>query len=142
MYKIILTSHSHFRYILLLLLVIVFIKSVYSFFRKKNYSKLDNGLNLSLMITFHIQLLIGFTLYFISPMVQFGSETMSNSVLRYWTFEHLLMMLVAVILITVNRVGLKHVSEDRNKHRRIMIQTGIVIVFVFGALVMSGRGII
>ena len=41
-----------------------------------------------------------------SPKVQFSENTMSNGLLRFFTMEHTLMMLIAIILVTIgNRMA-------------------------------------
>lgn len=92
-------AHSGLRWVVLILLLAAIAQA----FSKKN-TPLNNGnrkLAMFAMISVHIQLLIGLVLYFISPLVVFGTETMSNSALRFYTVEHLLGMLIAIVLITI-----------------------------------------
>ncbi len=98
MLNIITSAHSGLRYILLILLILAIVDS-YS--KKSEVSFEKRGLALGTLIITHIQVLLGFILYFISPKVQFVSEMMKDSVLRFYGVEHITGMLIAVILITI-----------------------------------------
>jgi hypothetical protein len=76
--------------------------------------------------------LVGLALYAISPKVQF-SATMSNGMLRFYTIEHTVMMLIAVILITIG-----HRSEilkfQKNWYYLIALAIILVIPWPFRAI--------
>ena len=89
-----------------------------------------------------MQLLIGLILYFVSPFVKFGSETMSDKATRYWTVEHLTAMLIAIVLITLARTTSKRMTDDSAKHKRLLIFNSIALIVIVGTIVMSGRKLI
>jgi hypothetical protein len=97
---------------------------------------------LYLFIFTHMQLLAGLILYFMSPWVQFGSETMSNKTTRYWTVEHIVAMLIAVVLVTMARTTSKRMSSDAAKHRRMAIFNVVALVIIVGTILMSGRALV
>lgn len=142
LYTGLLHTHSLLRYIVLLLLVVVVVKSLMGWVNKKSYDPIDNKLGLWLMISTHTQLLFGLFLYFLSPLVQFSSGTMKDALARYWTVEHIFIMLLAVILITLARITSKKLSDDVAKHRRMFILNTVAFLLIVGAISMSGRGII
>lgn len=135
-------SHSALRYLVLFLLVAVLVRAAQGVFAKKPFLPLDNKLSLWLLIATHLQLLLGLALYFVSDVVQFNSETMSNPGLRYWAVEHITGMLVAVVLITVGRVKSKKNPEDAAKFRTLLIYNAIALLLVVVVLWQSGRGIL
>lgn len=135
-------SHSLLRYFVLALLVILIIKALMGWLGNKPYGKTDNKLMLWTMIVTHLQLLIGLFLYFVSPYVKFGSDTMSDATLRYWTVEHVSMMAIAIALITIARATSKKLTEDIAKHKRVFIFNALALVIILVAISMSGRGII
>ncbi len=141
MYEILLKSHSGIRYAVVGLLIAMIAKSLAGMTQKRPFTKGDNGLSLGLFIATHIQLTLGLVLYFVSPMVQFGGETMKNSTLRYWTVEHLAMMLIAVVLITMARITAKKMSNDYDKHKRLFIFNILAFASIFVSLQMSGLGL-
>jgi hypothetical protein len=61
----------------------------------------DTRISLYAMLSVHIQAVLGLILYSMSSSVQFHSATMSDSLLRFFTVEHVFGMLVAVILVTL-----------------------------------------
>lgn len=101
MYSALLHSHSGLRWILLILLV----ATIFSVIGKRNgktpLTAQDKKLSLFTLIATHLQAVLGFGLYAMSPKVAFTGETMSNSTFRFFTMEHTLMMLIAIILITL-----------------------------------------
>jgi hypothetical protein len=132
-------THSLLRYFILISLVVVIVKAILGLINKQAYGKWDNKLGLYLFIFTHMQLLIGLILYFVSPFVKFGPDTMSDKTTRYWTVEHILMMLIAVVLITLARTTSKRMTSDEGKHRRMLIFNGIALVVIVATVLMSGR---
>ncbi|MEP2668212.1 MAG: cytochrome B [Cyclobacteriaceae bacterium] len=142
MYTGLLHTHSSLRYVVLLLLVIVVAKSMVGLISKKPFEKTDEKLTLWLMIATHVQLLVGLILYFVSPFVQFGANTMKDAITRYWTVEHSFVMLIAIVFITMARTSTKKLTESKAKHKRVFVMTTIALVLIVLGIIMSGRGII
>jgi len=142
MYTGLLHTHSLLRYFILIALVVVIVKSLMGLINRQPYGKLDNRLGLYLFIFTHMQLLIGLILYFVSPFVKFGSETMSDKATRYWTVEHLTAMLIAIVLITLARTTSKRMTDDSAKHKRLLIFNSIALIVIVGTIMMSGRKLI
>lgn len=134
--------HSTLRYLILLALIVVVIKSLMGWLGKKPYTALDNKLGLYLFIFTHLQLLFGLFLYFVSDVVQWNENTMKNKDLRYWAVEHVSIMIVAIVLITMARITSKKMTSDEAKHKRMAIFNGLALLLILLAITMSGRGII
>lgn len=130
MYDSLLHFHSGLRWVVLILLV----SSVLNAFSKwrfaKDYSRFDRLINLFTLIFFHVQATTGILLYFISPKVRFGSDTMSEPVLRFFTVEHLLMMLIAAVIITVGRKRAEKATVIASVHRKYWIWYGAALIIV------------
>lgn len=139
MYTGLLHTHSLLRYFILIALVVVIVKGLIGLINKQPYGKWDNKLGLYLFIFTHMQLLAGIILYFVSPFVQFGPETMSDKVTRYWTVEHIFSMLVAVVLITLARTTSKKMTNDADKHKRMVIFNFVALVVILAIIWHSGR---
>jgi uncharacterized membrane protein len=101
-------------------------------------------LNLFGLIFAHIQLLVGLILYFYSPFVKLTemAATMKDASLRYWTVEHLVMMIFAVVLITVGHSKSKKATDAVQKHRTVAIFYGLALLVILVAIVQSGRPIL
>ena len=142
MYQILLQIHSGIRYLVLLGLVVVIVKSFIGLINRKDYNKTDNQLSLFLFVSTHTQLLFGLFLYFVSPFVAFGSTTMSDKITRYWTVEHLTGMLLAVALITIARISSKKMTDDAAKHKRMFIFNALALVIIVVIILISDRKLI
>lgn len=139
MYNGLLHTHSFLRYFILIALIVVIVKAVIGLINKDPYGKWDNKLGLYLFMFTHVQLLVGLILYFVSPFVKFGSETMSDKVTRYWTVEHIFSMLIAVVLITLARTTSKRMASDEAKHKRMAIFNFVALVVIVAMVWLSGR---
>jgi len=140
MYAPLLHTHSLLRFIVLLLLIVVVVNAFLGMNGKKPFGKMDNLLGLSLFSVTHTQLLVGLALYFTSSFVVFGSDTMKDASLRYWTVEHITLMLVAIALITMARITVKKMTDDTAKHKRMFIFNALALVIILVAIAMSKRG--
>ena len=139
MYTGLLHTHSLLRYFILIALIVVIVKGLIGLINKQPYGKWDNKLGLYLFIFTHMQLLAGIILYFVSPFVQFGPETMSDKVTRYWTVEHIFSMAIAVVLITLARTTSKKMTKDADKHKRMVIFNFVALVVILAMIWHSGR---
>ncbi len=144
MYSFLLKFHSGFRYLVLLLLVLTIVQALAGWFGKKSYTETNRKLNLFGLIFAHVQLLVGLILYFYSPFVKLTemAATMKDASLRYWTVEHLVMMIFAVVLITVGHSKSKKATDAVQKHRTVAIFYGLALLVILVAIVQSGRPIL
>jgi cytochrome bd-type quinol oxidase subunit 2 len=140
MYNILLHAHSGFRYVVGILLIIAVVVSIACWLGKSNYSNGNRLLNLFTLISAHIQLLIGLALYFVSPFVKFGPDTMKDDTTRYWTVEHITMMIIAIALITVGHSKSKKALTPVAKHKSIAIFYTIALIIIVLAIYLSKRG--
>ena len=137
--------HSGLRYVVLLLLILAIISAISGLAGKKPYTEGNRKLNLFTLISGHIQLLIGLALYAMSSMVTFNdmSNVMKTAYLRYWTVEHISMMVLAIILITVGHSKSKKAMDASAKHKSIAVFYTIALVIILAAIMMAvGKGFI
>ncbi len=141
MYNTLLGLHSGLRYIVLILLVLALVGAIIGLFGKKAYTEGNRKINLFAMIFTHTQFLVGLILYFFSPMVNYSNmgEAMKDAMTRYWTVEHSVMMLFAIVLITVGHSRSKKASEALNKHRSVALYYGLAVLVIVVAIYQSGR---
>jgi hypothetical protein len=141
MYGTFLLLHSSVRYIVLILLLALIVKSFMGWRNKSEFKAGDNKLSLFTLIATHTQFLLGLILYlFASPFVRFNSDTMKNRDLRYWTVEHITMMLIAVVLITVGRSTMKKLPDGPSKHKRLFIFNIIALILILFGIWSARRG--
>lgn len=126
MYNILLHIHSGLRWLVLIALVIALFQT---FSRRGTSGSIME--TKSVLVTFiltHLQLLVGVILYFISPKVVFGANTMSDSILRFFTVEHVAGMLIAIVLITMGYSRAKKAELPFNKAFNYYIAAFILIL--------------
>ena len=143
MYKILLGLHSGIRYLVIILFVLALIMAITGLFGKKPYTQVNRKVNLFAMISAHIQLLTGLILYFFSPNVMLSNmgAAMKDTMMRYWTVEHGVMMIFAVVLITIGHSRSKKAIDAFNKHRAIALFYGLALLVILLAIYQSGRPI-
>ncbi len=141
MYDTLLGLHSGLRYIVLVLLALALLLAIIGLFGKKAYTETNRKVNLFAMIFTHTQFLVGLILYFFSPQVNYAhmAEAMKNAMMRYWTVEHSVLMLFAIILITIGHSRSKKAGPAFNKHRSIALYYGLAILVIVVAIYQSGR---
>jgi hypothetical protein len=123
----------------LVLVLLAIFQSLAGWFGKCPYTDGNRKINLFALISAHTQLLIGLVLYFLSPFVQFSKTAMTDATTRYWTVEHISMMIFAIILITVGYSRSKKIATAEGKHRAIAIFYILAIVVIVAAIIQSHR---
>jgi len=136
MYKGLLHLHSGFRYLVLLLLIITIVKAISGI--KSNGEVKNYKMELYTMVSFHIQVLLGIVLYFISPAVEtalsdFGAA-MKFSEMRFIAIEHPLVMLIAAFLITIGYSKAKPKTMVKGFSKTILIYYGIALILVLSRI--------
>lgn len=131
MYNGLVHAHSGLRWVVLILLLV----AIFNAFSKKSsgqWTPKDKKITLFAMIFTHIQLLIGLVLYFISPLVEFSEGFMSNPVYRFYSVEHISLMLIAIALITVGYSKSKKATTDAKKFGAVatFYLIGLILILV------------
>jgi hypothetical protein len=102
--NILLHAHSGLRWILLIMLVLTI---VYAYRAKSSPHIPDKkkiNLPLYTLILFAFQFVLGLVMYFMSGKVSFEGGFMKDSMLRFFTVEHGLGMIAAIVLIHVGYI--------------------------------------
>ncbi len=137
--------HSGWRYVVLVLLLIAVIAAFNGLIGKKNYTEGNRKLNLFALISVHIQLLIGLGLYVVSTRVMTSDmgAAMKDGATRYWTVEHVALMLIAIVLITVGHSKSKKAINAAAKFKSIAIFYTLGLAFILTGIMMAvGKGYI
>lgn len=130
-YEILKSAHSGWRYLVIILLLIAFINAAMGYFGNKAYTEGNRKLNVFALISAHIQLLLGLAIYF---MHDWYKGDMSVGVQRYWKMEHISMMVIAIILITVGNARSKKRDSARLKHLTIFMYFGLALLIITAAI--------
>ena len=122
MYTTVLTIHSWLRWIALLLAVGATVNAFLD--RSESLEKLPGRWwDTLFMLALDLQVLLGLFLYFgLSPFTTEGMNdlgaAMRNPGLRFWTVEHLVAMLGAVVLVRIGRVMAMTAKSTATRRRR------------------------
>ncbi|MEO1255893.1 MAG: hypothetical protein AAFY41_13575 [Bacteroidota bacterium] len=128
MYTFLLHLHSGLRWLVLLAVIIAVLKSLVGFFGGGDYKKFDKIVAVSFVGMMHLQLVIGLVLYFFySPFVTYDM-TDPNS--RFWSVEHIALMLFAIAAAQIGRSISKKTQDAQVKFRFQSIFFGISLVLM------------
>ena len=143
MYEIIQKLHSGFAYLAFLLLVIAVVNSFIGLFSKKDFTERDRKIALFALAAIHTQLLIGFIVYFVSPLgfpniSNLGmGEIMKNADLRQTVVEHPLMNLIGIVLITIGWMKHKKLTTSESKFKTFSIFYGLGLLLILSRIPWS-----
>jgi hypothetical protein len=142
MYPVVLFLHSWVRWIVAIAAVAAVARAFYGWLGKKDWTKLDDQLGLLFSSSLDVQLLLGLILYiFLSPLTQAAfknfSAAMSDATLRFFSIEHILYMVIAVVLGHVGRALSKKATEAVTKHRMAAILFGLATLAILIAIPWS-----
>ena len=135
--------HSLLRYGVLLTVAAAGIVHLRGFLLYRPILNGERALAIVAVIVCHVQLVIGLILYF-SNFKRYSQ--MSGEMGRFWKMEHIGIMVIAVILVTVGRVLSKRAKDERVKQKRVAIFFLIALALILWAIpwpltsVGHGRG--
>lgn len=133
MYSAILSVHSYFAWIALGLVILSIVAAILSKGAfQHNYRKIA----LYGLIAAHVQLLVGLTLYFVSPygFSNLSGESMKDSFTRLLAVEHPFTNIIAIILITIGYSQAKRLDDGSKK---ILLYYGIGLVLLLSRIPWS-----
>jgi len=133
MYEIIKQIHSGWAYLAFLLLVIAVVNSIIGLISKKEYTAKDKKIGLYALGAIHIQLVIGFIIYFVSPL-GFSGFSMSDSALRLTSMEHPLINVLGIVLMTIGWVKHKKLTSSESKFKTVAIYYGLGFVLILSRI--------
>ena len=148
MYNGLLHLHNLLRWVILLLLVIAIVKSFVGISSNKPLTSGDKKIGLFLMISAHIQLLIGLYEWLagrygvFTASIPEGVSIMKDKFYRFYMIEHPLGMLIAIILITIGRGQSKKNISDALKHKRAFWFYMIALIIILATVPWPFRDII
>jgi hypothetical protein len=135
-YTALLLIHSLCRWLVIVSLFYAILRAYNGIANNIPFSKSDNTLRHWTATFTHIQLMIGYTLYFISPLVKTffvnKSEGLHNADLTFFSIIHILLMTAAVVVITIGSARTKRKETGRDKYKTMLrwFAAGILIIFV------------
>lgn len=130
MYHFVQKFHSGWAYLALLVLVIAVINAFSGWFSKREFTGKDKKIALFGLIATHIQLVVGFLVYFLSPKGFESLGQMEEAELRLTSLEHPLINILAIVLITIgwSRHKKAVVSDLKFKSIFVFYLLGLILI--------------
>ena len=144
MYPITLAAHNIMRWVVVVLAIYALVRIFMGVFGKREFTETDRKALSFYAIGMDIQLLLGLLLYFfLSPITtaalgNFGAA-MSNSAIRFFAVEHILLMVVAVVLAHVATVMARRATTSASKFNRAAIWLSLSVLAVAVAIPWATR---
>jgi hypothetical protein len=137
MYEIIVFFHSVFRWLVLISLLYTIGRSIHGLISKRTYTRADALARMLANTVGHIQLLIGFTLYFVlSPITQFFIKSGSGGNHEIWFFGiyHISMMFASIVIMTIGGSIAKRATIDYARFKTITTYFSIALLLILLAI--------
>ncbi|MBR8536604.1 hypothetical protein KDU71_13600 [Carboxylicivirga sediminis] len=133
MYNGLLHAHSGIRYIALALMLIAILQGLIGWLTNKQFGKVHKRIINLNMGVFVAQLVIGITLYIISSKVLFDPAMFKSTLLRFYTLEHPLMMLIASIIVIHYSCKAK-ANSSYHTHKKLFISHTIALIIIVASI--------
>lgn len=132
--------HSYWAYVTLLIIVLASLNALKGLFANSEFKHKDFRLSLFALIVTHIQIILGLFLYIYSPNAMKAIKSsgmgavMKDSLLRFSSVEHPLIMIIAVVLITMGYSKQKNKEESNAKFKTLAIFYTIALVLILSRI--------
>ncbi len=138
MYQTLISYHNLMRWFVLASLILAIYRAYRGYVTKAIFSKTDNTIRHWTATIAHIQLMIGMTLYFHSPIVKYFMQHFKEAVSRlemtFFSLIHSTLMLVAIVLITIGSAKSKRQTTDSEKFRTMLVWFSVSLLLIFMAI--------
>ncbi|OQP46883.1 hypothetical protein A4H97_05010 [Niastella yeongjuensis] len=135
MYQSLIILHSLVRWFVLISLLVAIIRAYSGWLGNKRFLKTDNTARMAAVTIAHVQLVIGISLYIISPAVRYFMNNFKEAVhqreFRFFGMEHITMMVVAITLLTIGSAKSKRKTTDLQKFKTMAIWFTIALLVIF-----------
>jgi len=135
--NVLLNAHSILRWAVLLFGLYAITKSVRGIIHKQDYTPQHNMAATLFVASVHMQILIGLLLYiangYAGNLSNMG-EIMGDALLRFFTVEHTLAMIIAAVIIQIGRSKSKKTIDIAQKHKTSLIFFSIGIILILAMI--------
>ncbi|WP_426478605.1 hypothetical protein ACP3T3_03830 [Chryseobacterium sp. CBSDS_008] len=134
MYQTLTFLHSLTRWLVLISLIYAIYRSFKGYFSNKKFTGTDNAVRHWTATIAHIQLIIGMTFYFKSPVIQYFwknfNEAKASFEHVFFSLIHISLMITAIILITIGSALAKRKPSDKEKFKTMAIWFSIALIII------------
>ena len=120
-YTVLLFIHSLFRWVVLSGLLFALFRGVRGWRLQAVFTSFDNMVRHVVATLAHVQLVLGYCLFFSSPRVS-------------WARIHLVLMTIAIVVITIGSAAAKRRGTDAARFRTMTAWYGVALVIIFLAI--------
>lgn len=135
MYNVLLVIHSMVRWLVLISLVFAVYRSFIGWRQNRAFTKNDNRFRHITATLAHVQWTVGMTLYFFSPIVHYFYKNFNEAVhqreIRFFGMEHITMMALSIIALTIISIKVKRIQDDNRKFKTMFIGYSVVLLVIF-----------
>lgn len=131
--QILLVLHNLIRWLILIFAFWTVISAIGGLASKREYTANDSRSNFFFMLGMDIQLLLGLILYFANgwfESLKHIGESMKDPMLRFFTIEHSVTMIIAWILVHAGRVSVKKATTSQAKFKKSLLFFGIALLLI------------
>ncbi|WP_294347034.1 hypothetical protein [Sphingobacterium sp.] len=137
-YPFILAMHSLWRWEVLIVLTISLVNFFYKRKKELPFSPTDQFLVKITVSSFYIQLVLGFSLYVLSPITQYFLQHFDEAVhlrqIRFFGMEHSSMMIIAAICLTLGALKSKNADTNDRRFKILLIWFGLALLIVLSSI--------
>ena len=144
MYSFFLTLHSCNRWAVVIALLLALGLAYRGWLGGLPYRRADRLAGGVLTGLLHLQLLLGFTLYFgLSPWTKMAAANRSTAwhdpTLRFWSITHISLMLTAIIVAQIGQSVAKRAATDAARHRWTALSYSVALGLLLLGIPFASR---
>jgi hypothetical protein len=130
--------HGLFAYFFLISIFIFVLISLIGIIKKSEFKKSNMTIARLTFIASHIQLVLGFILWYSQGYLTLMSENMksvmSEKSLRLLAVEHPAINILAIAIITIGFISIKKSALDQTKHIKGLLYFGIALILILSRI--------
>ncbi|TVT37372.1 hypothetical protein FNT36_23500 [Hymenobacter setariae] len=144
MYSFVLALHSWNRWAVLLALLMALGLAYRGWLGALPYQRADRLAGNVLTGLLHLQLLLGFTLYFgLSPWTKMAAANRAaawhDPTLRFWSITHISLMLTAIVVAQIGQSIAKRTAADAARHRWAALSYSVATALLLLGIPFASR---
>lgn len=137
-YALLLFFHSIFRWLVLSGLAYALFRGIRGWTGRRLFTFIDNKVRHITATLAHVQLVIGYCLYFNSPLIQWFRAHYKEAVRQlpvvFFGLVHIILMTLSIVLITIGSAVAKRKATDPEKFRAMTVWYAAALVIIFLAV--------
>ena len=136
MYVLLLTMHSLFRWAVLAGLLLGLFRAYRGWLGSHPFTPFDDTVRHTSATVAHVQLLLGYVLYFVSPLVaSFHVRDPAHAPgTLFFGFQHMLAMTLSIVVLTIGSSLAKRQATDPAKFRTMALWFTVALLLIFLAI--------